>query len=428
MPLLSIDDRGFRPLDSRRRKSMALRLKRAKEAVIKQAEDGEQGWFFLPDDREMLKRVRTAVEDLRGFTDLLVIGIGGSDLGARALSKALVTEKTNGLRLHFAGANTDPDELSSLLKQLDLKKTAINIISKSGDTVEPMTTFLIVREALIKAVGKSKAASHIIATTDAQSGSLRMLADEEGYVTLPVAGNVGGRFSVLTDVGLFPLAAAGIEIDAILKGAKTVRDSFVREAADKNDACAFAASQFAYAEEGKRIQILMPYAERLREVGFWYRQIWAESLGKKTNRKGKIVHVGPTPIAALGATDQHSQIQLYTEGPDDKTVTFIEVDSFSETLHVPKSVSAIKPLAYLAGTSLERIIHAEREATAKALTLAGCPNATIHLSSVSPETMGALVMFFELATGISGELYDINAYDQPGVEAGKHAMKKILSK
>lgn len=425
MPLLSLDDRNFRSVLSARKK-LASRLERAKAAVIMQAEDGEQGWFFLPDDREMVKRVYAVVGAFSHCTDLLVIGIGGSDLGARALSKALVNEKTEGMKLHFAGANTDPDELAAILSRLDLKKTAVNIISKSGDTVEPMTTFLIVREALRKAVG-SRYASQIVATTDPRSGSLRALAEKEGYVTLPVAGNVGGRFSVLTDVGLFPLAAAGIDVRSILKGAKSQRDAFVAEKASNNGASLFAASQYLYAGEGKRIQVLMPYSEQLREVGFWYRQLWAESLGKKMNRKGETVHTGPTPVAALGATDQHSQIQLYTEGPNDKTITFIEVDSFMNDARVPSQAKEVDSLAYLAGVPLSKIIHAEREATATALIVSDRPNATIHLSRISPESMGALVMFFELATGISGELYDINAYDQPGVEAGKKAMKKILS-
>ncbi|MFA5935276.1 MAG: glucose-6-phosphate isomerase [Patescibacteria group bacterium] len=428
MSLLRLDDKNLIAHAGKALKTLNARLARAKEAVIEQAESGTQGWLFLPDDREMVSRIKNLVAKTRGFSDLLVIGIGGSDLGARALSKALTTQKTKGLRLHFAGANTDPDELTTILRELDLKRTLVNVISKSGDTVEPMATFLIVKEALAKAVGKGNVGKHIVATTDQNAGSLRELAERESFYTLPVAGNIGGRFSVLTDVGLFPLAAAGIDIVALLKGARVERDTFVRDSADRYQGARYAALQYLMAEKyDRRIQILMPYAERLREFGFWYRQLWAESLGKRLNKKGKVVHVGPTPIAALGATDQHSQIQLYVEGPQDKTVTFIEVDHFDTDLRVPTAAKTIPSLAYLSGVSMQRVIHAEREATARALTDAKRPNATIHLDRISPESMGSLVMFFQIVTGLSGELYDIDAYDQPGVEGGKRAMRKILS-
>lgn len=408
-------------------KGIHKRLEQARKAIVKQAEDGEQGWLFLPDDREMMKRVQSLVREIRRFENLLVIGIGGSDLGARALSEALTTQKTKGLRLFFAGANTDPDELSAILQQLDLKKTIVNVISKSGDTVEPMTTFFVVWDALVATVGKEDASKQIIATTDAQNGSLRKLADEEGFRTLPVAGNVGGRFSVLTDVGLFPLAAAGIDIVKILQGAKMERDTFLQTSLSENAPIQFAARQYLLAQRGHTIQVLMPYVTRLKQFGFWYRQLWAESLGKKVDINGKVVHTGPTPIAALGATDQHSQLQLYIEGPNDKTVTFIEVENFDSKLRVPKEIQRISSLAYLAKKSFQDILHAERLATATALTEADRPHGTITLDRISPASLGALVLFFELATAVSGELYMINAYDQPGVEAGKKAMKHLLT-
>ncbi len=413
MPDLRYDPGNMRP------RIASATLTRAKREVIRQAEDGEQGWLFLPDDREMRQRIRALVKYAQSFTDLLVIGIGGSDLGTRALYAALRSEKMRGCRLHVAGSNTDPDELSEILARLDLSTTLVNVISKSGDTVEPMTTFLIVRDALIRAVGADRAAEHIVATTDAQHGSLRALAEREGYRTLPVAGNVGGRFSVLTDVGLFPLAAAGVNIEKLLDGARRERDAFLTESPAKNGPCLFAAAQYEQAMHGKSIQVLMPYAARLREFAQWYRQLWAESLGKNNG--------GPTPVAALGATDQHSQIQLYMEGPNDKTITFIDVERFETALRVPASARQIDSLAYLANTPLSKILRAEREATASALTDAKRANGTIFLSRITPEAMGALVMFFEIATGISGELYGINAYNQPGVEAGKQAMKRLLS-
>lgn len=393
--------------------SLASRLDAARRAVVADSTEGRQGWLLLPDDREMVKRIERMVKEKKGFSTILVLGIGGSDLGTRAIVKAL---KGKGMSVEFAGANTDPDELFDILQRLDLRHTLVNIVSKSGDTIEPMSAFHIVRERLQKQVGKRGVASHIVATTDARSGTLRALAEHEGYATLPVPDTVGGRFSILSDVSLFPLAAAGIDIRGILKGAARERDAFIHAPTLSSGPALFAGLQYlAYVKRDQRINVLMPYAEALREFAFWYRQLWAESLGKRKNRKGKDVSVGPTPVASLGATDQHSQIQLYNEGPNDKTVTMIEVERFEHDLHVPGS-----------RLSLERLIHAERKATAGALTKSKRPNGTITIPRITPETMGALVMFFEIAVALSAELHDINAYDQPGVESGKRILRTLL--
>lgn len=385
-------------------KSLRSRLSAAKQAVEEDASSGRQGWMALPDDTEMIRRVKSAAKQAAKFENCLVLGIGGSDLGARAIYKALGKSKA-GMKLNFAGGNTDPDELYNALAQLDLKKTLVNIISKSGDTIEPMSAFEIVKQLFKKKVGKNYN-QHILATTDQSSGSLRAMVDSEKFGSLPIPKNVGGRFSVLTDVGLFPLACAGISITDILNGAASERSH--------EEAEVFAGLQYLAYQKNQKIQILMPYSESLREFGFWFRQLWAESLGKKFNREGRVINTGPTPVAALGATDQHSQIQLYNEGPNDKTITFIEVDKFHHDMVRPD------------GLALSKIIHAEREATAKALKDNQRPNGTIHIPEVSATTIGALVMFFEIATAISGELYDVNAYDQPGVEAGKKNLKKLL--
>jgi len=412
---------GARPQEIRK---LTKRLNAAKKAVIRLSKTGSQGWMTLPDDVTMAKRIKAMAAKKKRFTACLVIGIGGSDLGARALYHAL---SGKGMDLVFAGANTDPDELACLMSCMDLKRTLVNVISKSGDTVEPMATFLIVRDALIRAVGKARHADHIVATTDAKSGSLRAMAKREGYDTLLVPSNVGGRFSVLSDVGLFPLACAGVDISKILDGARRERNAFLKEQPTANGPTLFAAlNHLAFVKRGQQIDVLMPYAESLRQFGFWYRQIWAESLGKRKDRKGRPKNVGLTPVAALGATDQHSQIQLYNEGPNDKTVTFIRVNAFASGLRIPQSVKEIPKLSYLSGMKLERVIHAEEQGTAEALRRSHRPNGTLLIPSVSPESLGSLIMFFELATAISGELFDINAYDQPGVESGKKAMRRCL--
>ncbi|MBI4138866.1 glucose-6-phosphate isomerase [Candidatus Uhrbacteria bacterium] len=411
---------GAAPEDLR---GLRNRLARAKRAIVERSEAGEQGWLSCLDDAAMVKRIRDLVKKKAAYRTCLVIGIGGSDLAARALSKAL---KPGEKKLVFAGANTDPDELAGILSELDLRKTLINVISKSGDTVEPMATFLIVRDRLERRAGKRQAANQIIATTDRESGSLRELAEREGYDTLPVPKNIGGRFSALTDVGLFPLAYAGADMRGLLAGGRAQRDAFLRGKPEKNPTALYAALQYLAYLKRRRIHVLMPYAERLREFAFWYRQLWAESLGKKTDRRGNVVHVGPTPVAALGVTDQHSQLQLYVEGPNDKIITCIEVGTFDDDAALPDSVSDIPSLAYLKGKTLQDLIHAERKATVTALARNKRPNGTVHLPNITAETMGELIVFFELATAMMGELLNINAYHQPGVEEGKRLTKQYL--
>lgn len=394
-------------------------LEDAKRNVIAEWKDGSQGWLGCPDDLVALKRIKKLAASFKGYATCLVLGIGGSDLGARAFWHAMQND-AKGMKLEFAGGNTDPDELAAILKRINLKKTIVNVISKSGETVETMSAFLIVREALIAAVGEKKARQQIVATTDEETGTLHELAKREAYATLPVPKNIGGRFSVLTDVGLFPLAVAGINIANALKGAQEIRDAFIDESPTQNDACRYAALH-VHADKTLKmpIHVLMPYSERLRVFGQWYRQIWAESLGKENS--------GPTPIAALGATDQHSQLQLYQAGPKDKVITFIEAESFKSALRVPASARKIASLSYLAGLPLSRIIHAEREATAHALAHDGRANGTISIPNVNETTLGALCMHFEIATAIAGKLYGINTYDQPGVEASKHVMRTLLN-
>jgi len=406
-------------------KAYAPRLAEAKQNLLREWKRKEQGWLGCPDDRRAVDAVIRLAKRKQAFKTCLVLGIGGSDLGARAAFQAL-KHKARGMQLVFAGANTDPDELKEILSGLDLKTTLVNIISKSGDTVEPMSAFLIVRDELKKAVGK-KFAVHIVATTDAKGGSLRALAKKEGYATLPVPANIGGRFSVLTFVGLFPLACAGIDVKSLLSGAKAIRSQFQTQTPEKNQICLFSLLHvLADRERRQNIHVLMPYGARLQEFGKWYRQIWAESLGKKTDLAGDHVNVGPTPIAALGATDQHSQIQLYNEGPNNKVLTFIEISKFASRLSIPASAKQFKSLSYLTGISLQKIIHAERAATAEALRQNRRPNGTLFIPQTDARSLGALFMFFEIATALAGRLYGINPYDQSGVEQGKAEMRRLL--
>jgi len=409
-------------------KSLKRSLRSARRDVLGTGETGRPGFLGIPERRAEMRECMVLAEEVAArFRTLIVIGIGGSDLGARALISALGRDD-RGMEVRFIGANTDPEEITGLLRSVDLKRCALNIVSKSGGTIEPMSTFLLLRDRLIRKVGRRNHARHVIATTDREKGLLRSIAGREGYRTLPVPEGIGGRFSALTPVGLFPAACAGIRVTQLITGARKVRDSFVKKPSGGAPAL-FAGLQYhAFVRRKQNITVLMPYADSLRELGQWFRQLWAESLGKRTDRRGRTVRVGQTPVAALGATDQHSQIQLYNEGPLDKTVTFIEVERFREDLVVPSTLTDLDGLSYMSGHRFSEIIHAERAATAHALKRQGRPNGTIFIPEISGQTVGGLMMFFMAATAVAGELLDIDAYDQPGVEAGKRAMYGILGR
>lgn len=387
-------------------------------------------------DQETVAAVKErAKKTSEQFASLIVLGIGGSDLGARATISALTSPYRNfdrnrtGMRVFFLGGNTDPQEIADVLAQVDLAKTAINIISKSGDTIEPMAAFVLLRDLLIKEVGRDQHARHIIATTDASKGTMREIVDQNAYESLVVPDDVGGRFSVLSTVGLFPAACAGVDVNQLIDGARTM-DEAVTQGGTLNIAQVYAALHYlGYTKRQQNVHVVMPYAEHLRQFGFWYRQLWAESLGKKENLSGQTVNVGPTPVAALGSTDQHSQMQLYNEGPFDKLITFIRVEEFAKNFEIPQPIeSNIGGLTYMVGHNFAEIINTEAQSAAIALAQNGRPSGTLVLPELNEEALGELFMLYEWATAYMGELLDINTYNQPGVQAGKDAMYALLGR
>lgn len=410
------------------------RLREARKEVQKLARSEERGFLSLPFDRSLEKRCNSLSATLRrSFSDIVVLGVGGSDLGARALFQALEPayreRARKRLHLHFAGSSTDPDELYRLLHSLDLKRTCVNVISKSGSTLETMTAFLVFRKALIDAVGRKNASSHIIATTDPEEGTLRDIARREGYTTLPIPANVGGRFSVLSAVGLLPAAAAGYRIADILSGARLILDRFHEESVGNSEILAYAGLHVLGMERRKQcIHVLMPYSVRLESFAKWVRQLVAESLGKKQNRRGDVVYAGPTPVVSIGPEDQHSQLQLYSEGPFDKIITFLETKRFDHALRTPMCDDAVQELAAFGGKRFQDLIHLERYATAESLRRDGRPNGTLLIDRIDERSLGALFMYFEIAVSIMGELMNVYAYTQPGVEASKRIMKEGMKR
>jgi glucose-6-phosphate isomerase len=291
-----------------------------------------------------------------------------------------------------------------------------------------MSQFMIIRELLAEKVGAENVKKHIVCTTDAESGNLIKIAKKEGYKTFIVPSGVGGRFSELCPVGLLPAAFTGIDIKALLAGA-AFADGYCSEPdCKKNPAYMFAALNFMAMRRGKPITVMMPYADSLKFIADWFAQLWAESLGKKFDNQQHIVNVGPTPVKALGATDQHSQVQLYVEGPFDKIVTFIAVETFRKVITIPKIYENIPSLGFLGGVTHNKLLDVERVSTEYALLTAGKLNMTLTLPEVNEHTVGQLLYLFEVATAFAGELMNINAFDQPGVEAGKNATYAIFGR
>lgn len=396
--------------------------------VATRREGGEYGFYALADQAETVAQIETFAEGLgQAHEDVIVLGIGGSALGTKALLGALRGPGWNEWndeareyypRLHVLD-NIDPSVVHNLLQRVDPRRALVNVISKSGNTAETLAQYLVVRAWLEDALGEA-ATRHLVFTTDPASGALREIATRESIATLDVPPSVGGRFSVLSPVGLLPLALVGIDIAALLSGAAQAIDQAAAAELEHNQAALFAGLMWAAdTTAGSRIQVLMPYSDRLREFGSWFCQLWAESLGKKLDRQGTVVHAGPTPLAAVGATDQHSLVQLLMEGPYDKVVSFITVEDPGCDVAIPDSPDLPEAAAYLAGHTLGGLLDAEYQATARALAGAGRMNLTLGLPDLAPATVGELVMFFQLAVGYAGVWYGVDPFDQPGVELGK---------
>jgi glucose-6-phosphate isomerase len=401
------------------------RAQAAAQGLRRSLDQGRYGFDSVLDDRQAAaKSVREGRRLARLADTLAVDGIGGSALGALALQTALRPKRKRLLMFD----NVDPEGVAARLDALEAKRTAVAVITKSGSTAETMANLLVLLQWMQKRLG----AGHVrrwTAITDPEKGDLLQLARRLGMPTLEVPPNVGGRFSVLTAVGLVPAAFLGLDVDDLLQGARDMRAHCWSAAPRENVGIVGAVLLHLLAtRRGRRIQVVMPYADALLHVADWYRQLWAESLGKRRDRGGRVVETGQTPVTSMGATDQHSQVQLYVEGPHDKVVTFLEVQSFRKDLRIPRLHQDLPSLAYLGGKTLGQLLTAELRGTEAALTAAGRPNFTYQLPRISAHLMGQLVYLFEFQTALSGELYDVDAFDQPGVEAGKIATYALMER
>nr|MDK2851440.1 glucose-6-phosphate isomerase [Candidatus Cloacimonadota bacterium] len=401
---------------------------RVKDAIAEIDADrraGILGFYELPEyDVQHILDFVDRIDDR--FENMVVLGIGGSALGNKALYSALKTEA--GLkRKVYVYDNVDPVYLYEILNDIDLDRTIFNVISKSGTTAETMAAFLIITK-ILKDKYPSNYQKHLVITTDKEKGFLRQVIQQEGIASFIVPDNVGGRFSVLTDVGLLSSAFAGIDIKALLAGAKAMREQSENADIMLNPPYINGLLHYLYMREGKNISVMMPYSNSLYDLADWYRQLWAESLGKRYDLRGREIYVGQTPVKALGTTDQHSQIQLYTQGPNDKVVTFISVEKFKHDYEIPNLYPDRAEVSYLGGKKLSELLAAERLATEIALCKAGRPNANLIFNEINAHNLGEMIMMYQIQTVFTGKLLKINPLDQPGVEAGKIATYALMGK
>jgi glucose-6-phosphate isomerase len=392
---------------------------------------GEHRFRELPHERPQVDEIKSLVAEYGDTVEnLIVLGIGGSALGNIALQSALNPATYNllskaerrGPRL-FVMDNVDPVAFEAVMHFIGedgWANTVVNVISKSGETAETSAQFLIVRDRLIQALGEADGEERIIVTTDSSKGTMRKIVDEQEYRSLTVPDGVGGRFSVLSPVGLLSAAFCGVDIDTLLDGAVAMDKTVCDPDPMTNPAALMAMIYYLYDQRGKNIHVMMPYSQQLRDMADWFRQLYAESLGKIRPSDNKCV--GPTPIKALGVTDQHSQVQLYREGPNDKVFTFLEVDAFESDSIIPLAFEGTEAMEYLGRSrngTMAGLLAAEKRATELALLVSQRPSLTVKFPEVKARTVGEFIYLYEAMIPIMGKLYGINPYDQPAVELGK---------
>ena len=394
------------------------------------------GWSELPYEQGeiVVDIISTAKSVRKNFKYFVVLGIGGSALGPIAVFNALkhlhyndLPDDKRGGPKFYVEDNVDPERMAALFDVIEPEKTMFNVITKSGSTSETMSQYLIIWDMLVKKFG-DRAKEHMIATTSAEKGNLIKLARKEGLKTFYIPDGVGGRFSELCPVGLLPAAVLGIDIEEMLAGAEYMDKRCDDHKLNKNPAMAFALLQYLSYNKGKNISVMMPYADGLKLFADWYCQLWAESIGKAKKTDGTPAFVGQTPVKSLGVTDQHSQVQLYTEGPFDKVITLIGVDNYRKTVVIPQGCEEFPNVNFLCGHTMNELITTEMNATDYALTQKGRMTNSVYLPEVNEFTLGQFMFMLELATAYIGEMFGIDAFDQPGVEEGKNATYAIFGR
>jgi glucose-6-phosphate isomerase len=397
------------------------------EDLLQSISNNKTGFLSLLDDADTIKGIKALADKypLSKYTDIMVLGIGGSALGARAIKQAFAYTSKSKANIHVLD-NIDSTLFSFTLQKVNLKKVLVIAISKSGETVETMAQLFILINDFKKLVGAKSLSKHFVFITTPDSGALYQLSRKYSIPVLPIPQNVGGRYSVLSPVGLFPASFMDINISEFVDGGRKIRDSFMKTKGVNIGEIAIV-YYLMHRQLNKNIMVFMPYSSLLTDFAEWVAQLWAESLGKKHSRDGKEIRTGTTPVRALGVTDQHSQLQLYKEGPADKLITFIEI---ARVAIKEKKIVPVPPVdvefGYLFGKTLDMLLHAEMNATRMSLINSSRPSITISIPELTPKTLGELFVLFELLVVFIGYLYQINPFDQPGVEEGKRILKQLL--
>jgi glucose-6-phosphate isomerase len=386
------------------------------------------GWLTLPTDydKEEFARIQQAAQRIAQDTDVFIaIGIGGSYLGARAVIEFLKSPLYNNLKkdtpdIYFAGNSISSAALAELLQLCEGRRVSINVISKSGTTTEPAIAFRVFRDYLEKTVGKDEARRRIYVTTDKEKGTLKSFADREGYETFVVPDDVGGRFSVLTAVGLLPIAVAGCDIEALMKGAAEAQTALCNPDVMQNDCYRYAALRNILLRKGRSVELMVSYEPRYALMSEWWKQLYGESEGKD----GK----GLFPASVIFSTDLHSLGQFVQDGSNILTETVVLIDESPVNVVIEEDAENIDGLNFLAGSTMAQINQKAFEGTVLAHTDGGTPNMVLHVPTVSEHELGYLIYFFEKACAISGYLLGVNPFNQPGVEAYKKNMFALLGK
>lgn len=415
-------------------------IKKTEHFIKQLSEEKAKGKLVFADlpyqDDVASKIVTFANENLGIFKNFIHIGIGGSALGGIAIHTALtyplynqIASKDRGYfpKIYFFD-NIDPEVFKAIMEYVDPRETLFHFVTKSGETIETLAGFLIIIKWL-KDISSKNYKQNIIITTDREKGFLRKFINSEGITSFEIPTDVGGRFSALSPVGLVPAAFSGIDINRLLSGARLIDKNCFLEEPQENIAYKCALVNFLLdTKKGKHILVTMPYSNALLKIADWFRQLWAESLGKKFSLDGTIVYSGQTPVNALGVTDQHSQIQLYNEGPNDKVIVFLEVEKFRGDIEIPKVFDKEDSVEFLEGKKLSELMIKEKYGTEVSLVENKRPNYTIKMSEISPQVIGGLLYMFEVETVFAGKFYNVNPFDQPGVDRGKKATYTLLGK